>query len=278
MDRVKPSSRGAGCRCSARRPGAGTMLVCRCDVEKTAAGRRCAVDSGGDLVLVVEDEHLMARVISAGLQARGYQVTVARTGQEALDQSAATHPVVTILDLGLPDMDGIEVCRRMRTWTRAPIIVVTADGAEDRKITALDEGADDYLTKPFSMPELLARLRVAIRHRRALGPELDDGVYEVGDLLVDAGHRRVIAAGASVQLTPKEFDFLALLARCQGKVVTHRAILHHVWGPEAVGRTEYLRTFASQIRSKLGEDPASPRLITEAGVGYRLVSREASPA
>ena len=232
------------------------------------------MDSTGELVLVVEDERKMARIMSASLQARGYQVTVARNGQDALDQSAARDPSVIILDLGLPDLDGVEVCRRIRGWCRAPIIVVTADGAEERKIEALDEGADDYLTKPFSMPELLARLRVAIRHRRALGPQLDDGVFEVGDLLVDTGQRRVIVAGDVVQLTPKEFDFLALLARCQGKVVTQRAILQHVWGPDAEGHSEYLRTFASQLRNKLNEDPESPRLITEAGVGYRLVDRE----
>jgi len=232
------------------------------------------MDSTGELVLVVEDERKMARIMSASLQARGYQVTVARNGQDALDQSAARDPSVIILDLGLPDLDGVEVCRRIRGWCRAPIIVVTADGAEERKIEALDEGADDYLTKPFSMPELLARLRVAIRHRRALGPQLDDGVFEVGDLLVDTGQRRVIVAGDVVQLTPKEFEFLALLARCQGKVVTQRAILQHVWGPDAEGHSEYLRTFASQLRNKLNEDPESPRLITEAGVGYRLVERE----
>jgi two-component system KDP operon response regulator KdpE len=236
------------------------------------------MDSNGEVVLIVEDERKMARIMSASLQARGYQVTVARTGQDALDQSAAEDPSVIILDLGLPDLDGVEVCRRMRTWTRAPIIIVTADGAEERKIRALDEGADDYLTKPFSMPELLARLRVAIRHRRALGPQLDDGVFEVGDLLVDTGQRRVVVGGETVQLTPKEFELLALLARYQGKVVTHRAILQHVWGPDAAGHTEYLRTFASQLRNKLNEDPAAPRLITEAGVGYRLVAREdASP-
>src|ERR1700682_2712489 len=158
---------------------------------------RYGMDSNGELVLVVEDERKMARIMSASLQARGYRVTVARTGQDALDQSAAEDPSVIILDLGLPDLDGVEVCRRMRIWTRAPIIVVTADGAEERKIRALDEGADDSLTKPFSMPELLARLRVAIRHRRALGPQLDDGVFEVGDLLVDTRQRRGVGGGGA---------------------------------------------------------------------------------
>jgi two-component system KDP operon response regulator KdpE len=231
------------------------------------------VDESGELVLVVEDERPMARIISAGLQARGYEVVVARTGQDALDQSAAKNPAVIILDLGLPDIDGIQVCRTIRKWTSAPIIVVTADGAEQRKVLALDEGADDYVTKPFSMPELLARLRVAVRHRKAMGPHADDGVYEVGDLEVDTERRQVRVNGEPVAFTPKELEFLAVLARFQGKVVTHQAILRHVWGPEAVHRTEYLRTYANQIRHKLDEDPDDPRLITEPGVGYRLVAR-----
>src|ERR1700694_5874033 len=176
------------------------------------------MDSDGEVVLVVEDERSMARIMSASLQARGYEVIVARTGQDGLDQSAAEDPAVIILDLGLPDLDGVEVCRRMRQWTRAPIIIVTADGSEDRKIMALDEGADDYVTKPFSMPELLARLRVAVRHRRAFGPFVDDSVLEVGDLVVDTAERQVPVAGQTVELTPKEFEFLVLLARHQGKV------------------------------------------------------------
>jgi two-component system KDP operon response regulator KdpE len=232
------------------------------------------MDSQGELVLVVEDERSMARILSASLQARGYRVVVARTGQEGLDRSAADDPDIVILDLGLPDLDGIEVCRRMRQWTRTPIIVVTADGAEDRKILALDEGADDYVTKPFSMPELLARLRVAVRHRREIGPYVDDGLLEVGDVVVDTADHRVTVAGRPVELTPKEFDFLALLARHQGKVLTHRKILNHVWGPEASDRTEYLRTYANQLRRKLQDDPDEPRLVTEPGVGYRLVARE----
>jgi two-component system KDP operon response regulator KdpE len=232
------------------------------------------MDSGGELVLVVEDEAAMARVMSASLQARGYEVSVARSGQDGLDRSAAEDPAVVILDLGLPDIDGIEVCRRMRQWSRAPIIVVTADGAEDRKILALDEGADDYITKPFSMPELLARLRVALRHRRALGPLVDDALLEVGDVTIDVADRTATVGGEHMELTPKEFEFLALLARYQGKVLTHRTILRQVWGPDALGRTEYLRTYANQLRKKLRDDPASPRLVTEPGVGYRLVARD----
>src|SRR3984893_1832648 len=198
---------------------------------------QCAVDSDGELVLVVEDERSMARIMSASLQARGYEVLVARTGQDGLDISAAEDPAVIILDLGLPDLDGVDVCKRMRQWTRAPIIVVTADGSEDRKILALDEGADDYVTKPFSMPELLARLRVAVRHRRAIGPLVDDDLLQVGDLEIDTADHQVTISGRRVELTPKEFDFLALLARHQGKVLTHRTILKHVWGPEASNRT-----------------------------------------
>jgi two-component system KDP operon response regulator KdpE len=162
----------------------------------------------------------------------------------------------------------------MREWSRAPILVVTADGAEDRKIEALDEGADDYVTKPFSMPELLARLRVAVRHSRALGPAVSAGLYQAGDLRIDLSEHSVTQAGRPVDLTPKEFAFLALLARQPGKVLTHRAILRHVWGPDAEDRTEYLRTYANQLRKKLRDGPGAPKLVTEPAVGYRLIEPE----
>jgi two-component system KDP operon response regulator KdpE len=231
------------------------------------------MDSDHELVLVVEDEPAMARVLSASLKARGYNVVIARTGQDALDETAAQNPELIVLDLGLPDIDGLEVCRRIRAWSIAPIIVVTADGAERRKVKALDAGADDYITKPFSMPELLARLRVASRHRKALGPHADDTLYKVGDIEVDTERREVRVGGRRVAFTRKEFDFLALLARFQGKVLTHEAILRHVWGADAVGHTEYLRTYTNQIRHKLDDDPDDPRLLTEPGVGYRLITR-----
>ena len=178
-----------------------------------------------------------------------------------------------ILDLGLPDMDGVEVCRRIRGWSDVPIIVLTADDAERRKVAALDDGADDYITKPFSTPELLARLRVALRRRRAEAGAPADGVLVVGDIAVDIPHHRVEVAGRPVELTPKEFDFLALLARYPGRVLTHRTILQEVWGPEYGSETQYLRVYASQLRKKLADDPSSPSLITEPGVGYRLVER-----
>jgi two-component system KDP operon response regulator KdpE len=152
-----------------------------------------------------------------------------------------------------------------------PIIVLSADGAEDRKVRALDEGADDYVTKPFSMPELLARIRAALRHRRPADTPVDEAVLEVGDVRIDVSHHTVSVGGQTIELTPKEFAFLALLARWPGRVLTHRAILQEVWGPQYGDETQYLRVYASQLRKKLGDDAANPRLVTEPGVGYRLV-------
>jgi two-component system KDP operon response regulator KdpE len=225
-----------------------------------------------ELVLVVEDTAAIARALRAALQARGYRVSVALSGAAGLDAAATEDPAVVILDLGLPDIDGVEVCRRIRTWSDVPIIVLTADDTEHRKVEALDDGADDYVTKPFSTPELLARLRVALRRRRG-DAEVDDPVLHVGDVVVDVPHHTVSVGDAEVDLTPKEFAFLALLARYPGRVLTHRAILQAVWGPEYGSETQYLRVYASQIRKKLRDDPASPRLVTEPGVGYRLVER-----
>ncbi len=229
------------------------------------------MDSGATSVLVVDDEPAITRALLAAFGARGYAVTAVATGREALDRVAGAPPALVVLDLGLPDLDGIEVCRRIRAWSDVPIIVLTAEGADHRKVAALDEGADDYVTKPFSMPELLARVRVALRHRGAAVPGLDESVLEVGDLRVDVGQRLVTVAGHPVDLTPKEFGFLAALARHPGRVLTHRMILQVVWGPEYGAETQYLRVYAGQLRKKLGDDPAAPRLVTEPGVGYRLV-------
>jgi two-component system KDP operon response regulator KdpE len=228
-------------------------------------------------VLVVDDEPALLRAVGAALRARGYDVHTATTGQEAIDATALESPELIILDLGLPDIDGIEVSRRIRQWSDVPIVVLSADGAEDRKVQALDEGADDYVTKPFSTAELLARLRVALRHRARHAPA-DEAVLEVGDLSVDQARHEVRVAGHRVDLTPKEFGFLALLARWPGRVLTHRTILQEVWGPEYGSESQYLRVYASQIRKKLDDDPARPRLITEPGVGYRLVDPAEEPA
>lgn len=227
----------------------------------------------GETVLVIEDELPMQRILSAGLRARGYRVIIAATGAMAVDQVALALPDVVVLDLGLPDIDGIEVCRRIREWSQVPIVVLSAEGSERRKVLALDEGADDYVTKPFSMPELLARLRASLRHHRRTPSSVEPSRHEVGDLVVDVAYHRVEVAGERVDLTPKEFAFLALLARHPGRVLTHRAILQEVWGPDYGTESQYLRVYASQLRKKLGDDPDRPRLVTAPGVGYRLVDR-----
>jgi two-component system KDP operon response regulator KdpE len=234
-------------------------------------------EGGGETVLVVEDDLSVIRVLRAALRSRGYEVASARTGQAGLDAVEQVRPAVILLDLGLPDIDGIEVCRRLRAQYPVPIIVVTAEGADERKVLALDEGADDYVTKPFSMPELMARLRVALRHRQA-GGLVDETVLHVGDLTIDIGEHRVTVAGRVIDLSPKEFAILTLLARHAGKVLTHKAILAEVWGPDSVDQTQYLRVFTGTIRKKLADHPDRPRLVTEPGVGYRLLDPGQPPA
>ena len=226
-------------------------------------------------ILVVDDEPSILRALRAGLEARGYRVVAAVTGQQAIDVTALEAPSLVVLDLNLPDLDGVEVCRRIRGWTDVPIVVLSAEGSESRKVLALDEGADDYVTKPFSMPELLARIRVALRHRPvpgADGERPEQAVLVVGDVRVDVARHQVTVAGRAVDLTPKEFAFLALLARWPGRVLTHRTILREVWGPDYGTETQYLRVYASQLRKKLDDDPERPRLVTEPGVGYRLLA------
>lgn len=229
-----------------------------------------------ELVLVVDDEPGMVRALTAALQARHLHVAVATTGAESLAQLTARTPAVVILDLGLPDMDGIDVCRRMRLWTDTPIIVLTAADAEPRKVEALDAGADDYVTKPFSTPELLARVRVALRHRRPPPGADPTPVLTVGDIEVDLATRRVRVRGRPVELTPKEFGFLATLARHPGRVLTHRMLLGEVWGPQYATETQYLRVYASQLRRKLDDTGPRAHLVTEPGVGYRLVDPAAA--
>jgi two-component system KDP operon response regulator KdpE len=232
--------------------------------------------SGGpaSTVLVVDEEPAIVRAVKAGLEARGYKVAVAITGQDAVSRIASNPPDVVLLDLGLPDIDGLEVVRRVREWTWVPIVVLTADGHEQRKVLALEEGADDYITKPFSMPELLARVKVAIRHHthRQAGP--DESVLEVGDLKIDVAHHTCCVGDREIDLTPKEFGFLSLLARWPGRILTHRMILNEVWGPEYVKETQYLRTYATNIRKKLGDPPDRQRLVAKPGVGYTLLEPE----
>lgn len=225
----------------------------------------------GPLVLIIEDEPQMLRFLRASLSTHGYRLVETPTGGEGLAQAAARNPDVILLDLGLPDLDGIEVTRRLREWTQTPIIVISARGQDEDKINALDAGADDYLTKPFSVGELLARMRVALRHaaHRATGKE--EPHFAIGELAVDLGKRQVFVEGAEVHLTPTEYRLLATMIKYAGRVVTHRQLLKEVWGPPYVEHTQYLRVFMGQLRQKLEPDPAKPRfLINEPGVGYRL--------
>lgn len=221
-------------------------------------------------VLVVEDDPTMLDILTMSLGARGYAVTGVTSGRAALAHLSVASPAVVILDLGLPDIDGIELCRRMRGISRASIIVVTADGAEEREISALDHGADDYVTKPFSMPELLARLRVAVRHSRVTHPVVDETEIRLGGLRMDHAVHTATLDGEPLVLTPKEYALLALLASHPGKIITHRILLEQVWGMASAERTEYLRTYTNQLRRKLGTGITTPRLVTVPAVGYRL--------
>ncbi len=225
----------------------------------------------GAIVLVVEDETPMRRFLRTALSARDYRVIEAATGREALGLATAHNPEVILLDLGLPDADGIDLTREIREWSRVPIIVISARGREDDKVAALDAGADDYLTKPFSVNELLARVRVALRHAAQVGGEDAGEVLVHGPVRIDQPRREVSVDGREVRLTPIEYRLLVLMARNAGKVLTHRQILKEVWGPSHAGQTHTLRVFMAQLRRKIEDDPARPRLIvTESGVGYRL--------
>lgn len=223
------------------------------------------------VVLLIEDDVRMRRTLVTSLRTNGYQVVEAGTGREGSAQAAGRNPDVVLLDLGLPDMDGLEVTRALRRLTRAPIIVISARGQERDKVAALDFGADDYLTKPFGTVELLARIRVALRHAGAIGGPAGDGVFAARGVRVELVARRVFAAGSEVHLTPTEYKLLAVLVRHAGKVLTHRQLLEFVWGASYAEQTHYLRVYMGQLRHKLEADPARPRLLTtEPGVGYRL--------
>jgi two-component system KDP operon response regulator KdpE len=229
----------------------------------------------GQRVLVVDDEPQILRALRATLRGAGYTVDSAATADEALTAAAAHPPEAVILDLVLPDGNGTDVCRELRTWTDAPVIVLSAVGEEHEKIAALDAGADDYVTKPFSVDELLARLRAVLRRSSSAS----EPVIVVGDLRIDVAERTVTVAGKRVKLSPHEFDLLRVLAQNQGKLLTHKMLLREVWGPAYQVEAHYLHVYVSHLRRKIEPDPSSPRyVLTEPGAGYRLVDPSQTPA
>ncbi|MFH1150378.1 MAG: response regulator transcription factor [Actinomycetota bacterium] len=224
----------------------------------------------GARVLVVDDEREIRKLLKVALSAHGFDVIEAKTGREGLEMAATQRPDITILDLGLPDISGLEVLRSIREWSDAPIIILSVRGIERDKITALDSGADDYVTKPFSMGELLARINVSLRHMAA---RADEPTLDIGDLHLDLAARTVSFAGDPVKLTPTEYDVLKLLAINAGKVLTHRQLLREIWGIEDPHDNQYLRVYIRQIRKKVEPDPSRPiYILTEPGVGYRLAA------
>jgi two-component system KDP operon response regulator KdpE len=226
----------------------------------------------GARILVIDDEHEIRRMLNVALSADGYAVAEASSGREGLSQALIFHPDLVVLDLGLPDLDGMEVIGHLREWSHMPIVILSVREHETDKIAALDAGADDYVTKPFSMGELLARIRVAIR--RAANTE-DEPVLTFADLTIDLARRMVLLGREEVKLTPTEYEILKYLALHAGRVVTHRQLLRTVWGPNYQEETHYLRVYVGQLRRKIEADPARPRYITtEPGVGYRFISAD----
>jgi two-component system KDP operon response regulator KdpE len=223
-------------------------------------------------ILVIEDEPALKKFLRITLESQGYTVLEATRGEEGIRHAAMSRPDLIVLDLGLPDMDGVDVARRLREWTATPILVVSARGKEQEKVVALDAGADDYLTKPFGVAELLARVRVAFRHLARADQETGNPVFEIGDLRVDLARREVKVKDQVVHLTPNEFKLLTVLVQNAGKVMTHQQLLRAVWGPGSSSETHYLRVYMNQLRQKLEGDAARPKyLLTEPSVGYRLL-------
>ena len=226
----------------------------------------------GARILVIDDENEIRRMLQVALSAHGYTLGEAPSGKEGLNQVLIFHPDLVILDLGLPDIDGLEVLRRLREWSQVPVIVLTVRDREGDKVSALDGGADDYITKPFSMGELLARIRVAMRH---VAKSEDEPVLVFGDLTLDFARRVVLLKQQEIKLTPTEYEILKYLALHAGRVVTHSQLLRAVWGPNYQEHTQYLRVYVGQLRRKIEADQARPRFITtEPGVGYRFISAE----
>jgi two-component system, OmpR family, KDP operon response regulator KdpE len=225
------------------------------------------------VVVLIEDELQIRRFLRATLAGQGYRLFEATTGADGLIEIASRQPDVVIVDLGLPDMDGLDVIRRLREWTAVPVIVLSARGQERDKVTALDAGADDYVSKPFGAGELLARIRVALRHTAGASHEGEEAAFKVGDLEVDQLRRHVTLRGAEIKLTPIEYKLLTTLVRHAGKVVTHQQLLREVWGPSHDDQAHYVRVYMAHLRHKLESEPARPRyLLTEPGVGYRLAA------
>ncbi len=225
------------------------------------------------VILLIEDEPQIRRFLRAALDAQGFKLIDVATGEEGVAAAATRQPEAIILDLGLPDMDGLDVIRRVREWSAIPIIVLSARGQERDKIAALDAGADDYVAKPFGVGELLARMRVALRHAARGTGDPGESKFSVGDLQVDLAQRQVAVAGQPVHLTPIEYRLLATLVRHAGKLLTHHQLLNEVWGPTYTEQAHYLRVYTAQLRRKLEADPARPRyVLTEPGVGYRLAA------
>lgn len=225
------------------------------------------------VIVVIEDDPQIRRFLRTGLDAHGFEIHEADTGRQGLTVAATHKPDVIILDLGLPDINGIDVVKQLREWTARPIVILSARDKEADKVAALDAGADDYVVKPFGIGELLARLRVALRHEAYAGKPGGTSVFEAGDLKLDLAARRVTRSGAEVHLTPTEYRLLAELVKHAGKVLTQRHLLQVVWGPGYVERPHYLRVHMANLRQKLEDDPARPRLLrTETGVGYRLAT------
>jgi len=228
-----------------------------------------AMENKSARIMIIDDEPQMRRLLQVALTAHGYEIREAETGREGIDQTAVFHPDLIVLDLSLPDLDGIEVIKKLREWTQTPVIILSVREQEGDKIAALDAGADDYVTKPFSMGELLARIRTALRHAAGTG---DEPVLTFGGLVIDLTRRYVAMDGREVKLTPTEYELLRVLTVNAGKVLTHRQLMRMVWGPSYEQETNYLRVYIRQLRQKIEPDPARPRnIITESGVGYRLI-------
>lgn len=239
--------------------------------DASSATRR----ANGARVLVIDDEPEIGRAVRTGLRGAEFSVEWAATGAEGMERVAQWRPDVILLDLSLPDIDGVEVCHQLRTWTQTPIIVLSVRSRESDKVAALEQGADDYLTKPFGMGELIARIRVALRHVARATSGQGDALMQVGGLEMDLERRLVTVDGREAHLTPTEYEVLKFLMANAGKVVTHRVLLHAVWGPFYEAEAHYLRVFINQLRRKIELEPSRPRyLITEAGVGYRIRSPE----